>query len=111
MALVGMADLPFTSQRKKFALCVECHCQVHVLILARKRDGGYLTTNAVAFQKITILVKHCPKCKALVQVFPYDLGKTWFEFCDINLLWFFQSSSYTIFKYCKHVPLLNFKVL
>ncbi|CAH3132017.1 unnamed protein product, partial [Porites lobata] len=35
-------------------------------------DGGYLTTNAVAFQKITILVKHCPKCKALVQVFPYD---------------------------------------
>ena len=70
-------------------------------------DGGYLTTNAVAFQKITILVKHCPKCKALVQVFPYDLGKTWFEFCDINLLWFFQSSSYTIFKYCKHVPLLS----
>ena len=70
-------------------------------------DGGYPTTNAVAFQKITILVKHCPKCKALVQVFPYDLGKTWFEFCDINLLWFFQSSSYTIFKYCKHVPLLS----
>ena len=29
--------LPFTSQRKKFALCVECHCQVHVLILARKQ--------------------------------------------------------------------------
>ena len=44
-------------------------------------DGGYLITNAVAFQKITILVKHCPKCKALVQVFPYDLGKTWFEIC------------------------------
>ena len=39
-------------------------------------DGGFLITNAVAFQKITILVKHCPKCKALVQVFPYDLGKT-----------------------------------
>ena len=37
MALVGMAGLPFTSQRKKFALCVECHCQVHVLILARKQ--------------------------------------------------------------------------
>ncbi|XP_068748643.1 uncharacterized protein [Montipora capricornis] len=37
-------------------------------------DCGYLITNAVAFQKITILVKHCPKCKALVQVFPYDLG-------------------------------------
>lgn len=39
-------------------------------------DCGFLITNAVAFQKITILVKHCPKCKALVQVFPYDLGKT-----------------------------------
>ncbi|CAH3023838.1 unnamed protein product, partial [Porites evermanni] len=29
-------------------------------------DGGYLITNAVAFQKITILVKHCPKCKAFL---------------------------------------------
>ena len=38
--------------------------------------GGPVVTNAVTFQKITILVKHCPKCKALVQVFPYDLGKT-----------------------------------
>ena len=74
-------------------------------------DGGYLITNAVAFQKITILVKHCPKCKALVHVFPYDLGKTWFEFCGYQFTLVFQSSSYTIFKYCKHVPLLNFKVL
>ena len=47
-------------------------------------DGGYLITNAVAFQKITTLVKHCRKCKALVQVFPYDLGKTWFEFCGLQ---------------------------
>ena len=37
MALVGMAGLLFTSQSKKFALCVECHCQVHVLNLARKQ--------------------------------------------------------------------------
>ena len=36
---------------------------------------GSVVTNAVAFQKITILVKPCPKCKALVYVFPYDLGK------------------------------------
>ena len=74
-------------------------------------DGGYLITNAVAFEKITILVKHCPKCKALVQVFPYDLGKTWFEFCGYQFTLVFQSSSYTIVKYCKHVLLLNFKVL
>ena len=38
-------------------------------------DGGFLITNAVIFEKVTILVKHCSKCKAMVQVFPYDLGK------------------------------------
>ena len=55
-------------------------------------DCGYLITNAVAFQKITILVKHCPKCKALVQVFPYDLGKTWFEFCGYQFTLIFNIS-------------------
>ena len=82
MALVGMAGLPFTSQKKE--ICALCEVS---LSIARPHPGqktgdcGYLITNAVAFQKITILVKHCPKRKALVQVFPYDLGKTWFEFC------------------------------
>ena len=40
------------------------------------KGKGPVVTSAVPFQKITILVKYCPKCKALVQVFPYDLGKT-----------------------------------
>ena len=93
------------------ALCGVSLSSAHPHPGQKTGDGGYLITNAVAFQKITILVKHCPKCKALVQVFPYDLGKTWFEFCGYQFTLVFQSSSYTIFKYCKHVPLLNFKVL
>ena len=38
-------------------------------------DGGFLITNSVLFEKVTILVKQCLKCKAMVQVFPYDFGK------------------------------------
>ena len=63
------------------ALCGVSLSSAHPHPGQKTGDGGYLITNAVAFQKITILVKHRPKCKALVQVFPYDLGKTWFEIC------------------------------
>lgn len=40
-------------------------------------DSGFLITNAVPFENVTILVKQClnVNCKAVVQVFPYDLGK------------------------------------
>ena len=58
------------------ALCGVSLSSAHPHPGQKTEDGGFLITNAVPFQKIKILVKHCPKCKALVQVFPYDLGKS-----------------------------------
>ena len=41
----------------------------------KRGKSGYLLTNAVPFESVEILVKHCPKCHAMHQVFPYECGE------------------------------------